>query len=338
MNKDFIKIQNPSRENMKIITTFSKLSNDLKCLSVPDLSLLALAYEFIVKEGNLPLLRKEPVQYDIQDLTKNSTITVDEQIIEKTENENNDGFIEVKSKKQKKKDNKYNFDNDEGEWITLDNIDEKLHPKAKIAENESIISISKPKEKKEPTHYEKMLETPIKVYLTTADFTMQNVALKIGIPVMSIDGMRIRKIKNYILKCYSCHRFNYDTTQQFCENCGYPTLMKIGYSTGLDGKIKINDKKAEPRLRGTQYNLPMPTVSKKGVIYILSEDTIPKKKKEFDIDANLDKILDNYKDYKDLNPNKEGGINNNTSKNYVWGYPKKNPNTSKKYYSKKQKK
>jgi len=124
-----------------------------------------------------------------------------------------------------------------------------------------------------------MLETPIKVYLTTADFTVQNVALKIGIPVMSIDGMRIRKVKNYILKCYSCHRFNYDTTQQFCENCGYPTLMKIGYSVSLDGKIKINDKKAEPRVRGTQYDLPMPTVSKKGVVYILSEDSLPKKEK-----------------------------------------------------------
>jgi RNA-binding protein NOB1 len=98
-------------------------------------------------------------------------------------------------------------------------------------------------------------ENKINVYLTTADFTVQNVALKIGIPVQSIDGMRIRKIKNYLLKCYACETFNWDTTKLFCEHCGYSTLMKIGYSVNSEGKVTVNDKKADARLRGTQVNL-----------------------------------------------------------------------------------
>jgi hypothetical protein len=73
------------------------------------------------------------------------------------------------------------------------------------------------------------------------------------------------------------------------------------------------------------------------VIYILSEDQLKTKKNEFSLEKNLDKILDNYDSFKDLN-DKNVSKGFNTSKNFVWGYPKQNPNASRKYYSKKSKK
>jgi RNA-binding protein NOB1 len=143
----------------------------------------------------------------------------------------------VKEKIKPKK-NEYEFpvedENIEGEWIGIENLEEKLNEQVKA---------------------EKVEDNNINVYLTTADFTVQNVALKIGMPVQSIDGMKIRKIKNFLLKCYGCETFNWDTSRQFCEHCGYNTLMKIGYSVTSEGKVTVNDKKADPRLRGTQVYL-----------------------------------------------------------------------------------
>lgn len=69
----------------------------------------------------------------------------------------------------------------------------------------------------------------------------------------------------------------------------------------------------------------------------MAEDQIPKKMNELNLDKDLDKILDDYENYKDL-LNKKEFKNCNTSKNVVWGFPKKNPNVPKKYYSKKDKK
>jgi len=66
----------------------------------------------------------------------------------------------------------------------------------------------------------------IKTVLITSDYTVQNVALKLGIPLQEIEGMKIKKIKHYILKCYTCNTFNFDTSKLFCEECGYNTLMK----------------------------------------------------------------------------------------------------------------
>ncbi len=84
--------------------------------------------------------------------------------------------------------------------------------------------------------------------------------------------------------------------------------------------------------------MPKPSLSKKAVVYILSEDQIKNNKKnEYSIEKNLDKILDNYETFKDLN-DRSSSKQYNTSKNFVWGYPKQNPNAPKKYYSKKSKK
>jgi hypothetical protein len=85
--------------------------------------------------------------------------------------------------------------------------------------------------------------------------------------------------------------------------------------------------------------LPKPSLSKKGVVYILSEDQMPtpKKRTTMNLERDLDKILDNYDLHKELN-DKIHKKTYNTSKNLVWGYPKKNPNVPNKYYSKKNKK
>ena len=69
----------------------------------------------------------------------------------------------------------------------------------------------------------------------------------------------------------------------------------------------------------------------------MAEDQIPKRRNDLNLEKDLDKILDDYDSYKDFSSKTEFK-NTNTSKNFVWGFPKKNPNVAKKYYSKKVKK
>ena len=84
--------------------------------------------------------------------------------------------------------------------------------------------------------------------------------------------------------------------------------------------------------------MPKPSLTKKGVIYILAEDQIPKKRFNYNLEKDLDRILDNYEGGRDFNPIKNDIKQQNTTKSFVWGFPKKNPNVAKKYYSKKNKK
>jgi hypothetical protein len=66
---------------------------------------------------------------------------------------------------------------------------------------------------------------------------------------------------------------------------------------------------------------------------------MPKKRHEMNLERDLEKILDNYENYLDFNPYKlSGNTISNTSKKFIWGFPKKNPNVPKKYYAKKQNK
>merc|ERR1712150_431518 len=50
----------------------------------------------------------------------------------------------------------------------------------------------------------------------TTDFAMQNVLLQMGLNVLSVDGMLVRNVKTFVLRCYGCFRITKDTSRQFC--------------------------------------------------------------------------------------------------------------------------
>ena len=100
----------------------------------------------------------------------------------------------------------------------------------------------------------KLDDSKINIFISSADFTLQNVAMKIGLPVLGVDGKIIKRIKNYILKCASCSAFIFETSRMFCEKCGNNITMKIGFSIDNEGNMKIYDKEPEARLRGKIVN------------------------------------------------------------------------------------
>jgi RNA-binding protein NOB1 len=326
------------------VAKFAEESNDLTYLSIADLSVMALAYETIKNIGKIKKLNEKPLSYNIVNQDK----LMKEAMNKKKKDENK---IEIEQ-------NNINIneeDDDEG-WITPENLYSKLDEINGVHE---ISGINKNKKKKEEDKKDekddiKMEintednkkdeinqndknkdEDDINVFVNTADFTLQNACMKMGIPILGVDGLRIRNIKNYILKCTVCSRFIFEVDRQFCHFCGYPYLMKIGYNIFSNGEIRINDRKPEPRKRGQIFDLPAPSTKKNSTVYILSEDQIPKKgfnKK----DINIDKILENYENFKEL-PKPDSTIKINSSKQYKWGFPKRNPNIPKKHYNKRKK-
>ncbi|NXO93170.1 NOB1 protein, partial [Certhia brachydactyla] len=100
----------------------------------------------------------------------------------------------------------------------------------------------------------------VQVGCVTTDFAMQNVLLQMGLHVLAVNGMLIRRARSYILRCHGCFRTTSDMTKVFCPNCGNKTLKKVAVSVSDDGSLHMhfsrNPKVLNPR--GLRYPLPAP--------------------------------------------------------------------------------
>lgn len=78
----------------------------------------------------------------------------------------------------------------------------------------------------------KQEEQPFNIWLVSADFALQNVAVQMGMKLLSVDGRKITSIRRFIYECYLCwKKFRiHDEKVRICNNCGYNSLSKIAYS------------------------------------------------------------------------------------------------------------
>uniref|UniRef100_A0A8B9BEH5 RNA-binding protein NOB1 n=1 Tax=Anser brachyrhynchus TaxID=132585 RepID=A0A8B9BEH5_9AVES len=100
----------------------------------------------------------------------------------------------------------------------------------------------------------------IQVGCVTTDFAMQNVLLQMGLHVLAVNGMLIRRARSHILRCHGCFKTTSDMTKVFCPHCGNKTLKKVAVSVSDDGSLHMhfsrNPKVLNPR--GLRYPLPAP--------------------------------------------------------------------------------
>ncbi|KAJ1548557.1 Nin1 binding protein [Cladochytrium tenue] len=130
-------------------------------------------------------------------------------------------------------------DDGEGEWITPSNIAKK---KAKM---------EKQGQKTRPQ------KGKMAVACITSDFAMQNVLLQMNLCLLSVDGMRITKLKSFVLRCHACYKITTDMEKKFCPSCGNSTLLRASCSVASDGSLVIHLKKNfQYNIRGTKYNIP----------------------------------------------------------------------------------
>mmetsp|Transcript_29410 Transcript_29410/g.70721 ORF Transcript_29410/g.70721 Transcript_29410/m.70721 type:complete len:644 (+) Transcript_29410:142-2073(+) len=98
---------------------------------------------------------------------------------------------------------------------------------------------------------------------TTTDFAMQNVLLQMGLPLLSVDGMKIRRLKSWVHRCGACFRVHTDAEfngmkRLFCSHCGSDMMQRVACSIdGKTGRLKLHLKKNyRHNLRGTKFSLP----------------------------------------------------------------------------------
>ena len=108
----------------------------------------------------------------------------------------------------------------------------------------------------------------------TGDFSVQNVLMQMGIPIVTPDGRRIRTVKLWGYKCTACCTFTRDMNRHFCPGCGNHTLDKVPI-TVEGGKVTVHmRKKRRTQLRGTIYNIPMHKGGRHDPPPILCEDQL----------------------------------------------------------------
>ena len=115
----------------------------------------------------------------------------------------------------------------------------------------------------------------------TTDFAMQNVILQMNLELLSVDGVKVRKLKSWVTRCAACFKVytgsDNDGRRLFCDKCGSASLQRIAASVdGKTGRLKLHLKKNfKSKTRGTQFAMPKAGTNNKyrGDI-LLSEDQL----------------------------------------------------------------
>ncbi|KAI9253613.1 Dopey, N-terminal-domain-containing protein [Sporodiniella umbellata] len=204
-------------------------------------------------------------------------------------------------------------DEDAGEWITPDNVDE-----YKAIE----IGIT-PEELRQTQN--------MAVGCMTADFAMQNVLLQMNLNLVSAGGYRVKKIRNSVMRCHACFTVTNNLEKKFCPKCGNSSLQRVTCSTNSKGEIQYHLRKNfQYRLRGTKYDIPPPKGGRKTNNIVLREDqreyikaTQFKKKKNV-----VDMFDPDFIPLYGKTDTRE--VTNNMFGTDTIGYGRKNPNSSKK--------
>jgi len=150
--------------------------------------------------------------------------------------------------------------------------------------------------------------------------------MQMGLNLISVDGMTIKRMKTYLLQCFACNTLVKDPTKVFCPSCGNNTLKKTSVILNKKGEVvRIFSTKKPINTRGTVYSLPKPKGGKFEKQIILNEDDTFKMKFRKKKEPNLFDV--------------EGLLVDDRSKtpSFVVGLGKKNPNIPSRKIGKKNK-
>jgi len=166
-------------------------------------------------------------------------------------------------------------DDGEGEWITPGNVAVHKSRMMDLVPSESFSDpftvVSRKGKGRKPSRNGAASGTSteppkqILVGCMTGDFAMQNVLLQMGLSLVSLNGKKIERVKNWVLRCHACFKICKDSSKKFCPTCGNSTLLRTSVtisSPNADGSapaVEIHLKKNfQYRTRGTIYSIPAP--------------------------------------------------------------------------------
>ncbi|KAK1671353.1 Nin one binding Zn-ribbon like-domain-containing protein [Colletotrichum godetiae] len=292
----FVKLRNPRPDSIKFVSDFARRSGDLEVLSRPDLHLLALTYELeLEKTGGDKNLRKQPGARTSNDKVPSADAPVPEaevgtepqeepaiesaEVVESTSIEQS--VEEIQTLTQQSATVEASPLDAETTQITQDmsnlEVDDKTTSEpalssvagANEAQGEESDSedgwITPSNVKKQKEKDSKLLQPTapaidVKVGILTSDYAMQNVALRIGLNLLSPSMSRITQLKTWVLRCHGCFQVCKKMDRQFCPSCGQATLIRTSCTTEEDGTFKIHLKRNfQWNNRGNVFSIPKPS-------------------------------------------------------------------------------
>eukprot|EP00210_Caulerpa_lentillifera_P006554 g6259.t1 len=252
------------------IVNFARGTGDLDFLSTADIKLIALVFEFEKRVHGTDHLLMTPKR-----------------------------VVSVKTKpagKQTELPGWGNTPNPE-DWEFIDHLDESQL--TKLEENQSSVEISQIQDHSKPLfsspddgwtvvvkrkkqQKKKVVKTgdcdeegsgfESRVCCLTGDFGIQNVLLQMGLKLVTPDGVRIRHVTQWGLKCASCFHTTKKSGIVFCPNCGNSTLFKVRIEVDENGVEVYGGLSKPQQRRGAKCSIPPPKGGKNNKDAIVSED------------------------------------------------------------------
>eukprot|EP01128_Nolandella_sp_AFSM9_P010625 TRINITY_DN7381_c0_g1_i1.p1 TRINITY_DN7381_c0_g1~~TRINITY_DN7381_c0_g1_i1.p1 ORF type:complete len:361 (+),score=80.40 TRINITY_DN7381_c0_g1_i1:103-1083(+) len=283
----------PSAESLKRVCDFARLTGDFSSLSITDLKVIALAYQMDVEEkGSSDHIRSAVETPEVVDKPANNNFFNPKEGTEQDAETIGVGAWEE-------------TDTESG-WITPANVAEYTD-----------MFVATDTKSTEPNLY---------VACLTGDFAMQNTILQMNLNLWSLEGLRIKKAKRWVKRCYGCFRLHLNMQEEFCSFCGQHTLQKISYEVDQDGSVVYNVPRKARNLRGTKYAIPKPKGGRHQDLIVTQGQVRRTRQKKAGFD--LDEIDDEY-----FNLTKVGAKSNTQT----FGYGRHNPNQARRKFGKKNK-
>lgn len=151
-------------------------------------------------------------------------------------------------------------EDDDGEgWVNPSNIK---------SQKAAGIGLGGPSQSQTKGHYggggKAALASKCRAGCVTTDFAMQNVLLQVGLPLLSLDGMAVRRVKQWILRCAACFKTCTEMGRLFCPVCGNASMDRVSCSVNAKtGATYVHLRKNHKvNLRGSKFSIPAPNPSK----------------------------------------------------------------------------
>lgn len=123
-------------------------------------------------------------------------------------------------------------------------------------------------------------EASMRVGCITTDYAMQSVLLQMGLKLLSVEGMLMKSIKQWVLRCSGCFKEHRQLDLQFCQKCGNASLVRLAAIIDSHGNTRLLPERGAParvrstNIRGTKYAIPAPKAGRHARNMILAEDQL----------------------------------------------------------------
>ena len=145
-------------------------------------------------------------------------------------------------------------------WITVENLKEK-----QATEESSKFSYAP--------------DASVLVSCVTTDYAMQSVLMQMNMRLLGVDGMVMKSVKQWVLRCSGCFTVHREMGRQFCLKCGNTSLVRLIAIVDAQGQTRVLPERGAParvrstNTRGTKFAMPMPQAGRAGAQnLILAED------------------------------------------------------------------